>query len=304
MSPTTALGFVAFCYFTVRLLAEYLLGIELVVATVYVCLCPAVWHFARAGDSIIQALAAFVGFIFYLKRSEFFKNRRSCIWAALWLGVGACIRPVETLSTAGLFGVRYFFRAKQLNQVSRNDGILCLVCLILGGLATYAGHPLFALPILFPGFLFRNKLALSRNFWLFIGLAYVIAELGLARGSAGDVTRAAQLHHSGSPWEFFFLMADFFSWPLFAAALAIALLRMKAVARYWRMALMFVPALLVPAVFGAYFQSAEFRYYLPAVILAYQAAAVMALQRDGGNRWLRIVLMAGVVTVSVVEFHS
>ena len=253
------LAYTLFCFFTARLLAEYLPGIELWLATLFVCLCPAILHYANSADSIISALAAFAGFICFLKLSDFFKHRRESVIAALLLGFAACLRPIESLGTAGLLLVRYMIRAKSLNRAIRIEGALYLACVLVGILIVSLDYPL-----------------------------------------TGNMISEVRGHQSDSTLHFFALLADFFSWPLLVAALAIALLRLRAVTRYWRMALMFVPAVFIPALVGIFIGNGEYYYYLPATTLAYQVGAILALQREGEHRRLRVMLMAIVVSASLL----
>ena len=283
-----------FSFFVARLLAEYVLGVELFVATLFVCLSPAVLYYAREQGPVAPMLAAFAGFVCYLKRCDFFKNREEAILSALFLGAAACFRPVEALGTAALLGVRYFFRAKQLGRVNRLDGIWFLISVFWAGLLLYLGEPCLLVLGVIP-ILLRHKLGLSANFWWFNGVVYLVMAVGFARGFAASPPLAVPGNKHESPLSFFILLVDFFSWPYLAAAFAIAILRMKAVGRYWRMALMFVPAIFLPALIGSLAGRAEYNYYLPAALFAYQVAAYPALQKGRRAYKVRILLMSGVV---------
>lgn len=122
--------FLTYAYLTAR---EFLSPWRAALCTVFIGTIPWLVNFAFYFMSEMALMACSMAAIYHLKKADLFASRRQSILAAVWLGLGFAVRPVEFTLAFGLLASVLIYLSWRKGIISRRDiaATLAVVFLML-----------------------------------------------------------------------------------------------------------------------------------------------------------------------------
>lgn len=306
-----------FSLLTCALLAEYLTGLNLIIATWIVTLSPAIIFQTTEFRSELTLLWVFVGFLLFLKRSDFFRSKSDSALCGIFLGLSVCTRPTEGLMYGGLLIIPSFYYAVKKARLKLRDVLFFVLVTAIAGfifrLQVLSENKLTGLclmtsllPVVFLGF--RKRLALSETAWYFFSMAFALPILWYAPVAKGlydwawvsafsDWAKLTGLRDGVSFFGFFRQIADFNSWPILVLLFVITLCRRYPLGKSWITFVLLAPAVTLPALLASLSYNGDPKNYLLSAIIVLLAALVAALGPNTKRSWVYTVLTAAIALV-------
>ncbi|MBI5888106.1 MAG: discoidin domain-containing protein [Deltaproteobacteria bacterium] len=120
--------FLTYAYMTAR---EYITPARACLATVFVATIPWLVNFAYYFMSEMALMACSMAALYHLKKADMFASRRHSIFAAVWLGLGFAVRPVEFTLAFGLLAAALIYLSWRKGIISGRDVAATLSAVVL-----------------------------------------------------------------------------------------------------------------------------------------------------------------------------